>query len=90
MNGITTSWVTLADESEVLVLSFPLPTPLLPRTLTDAERSVVLLVLEGKSNAQIAAERATSIRTTANQVASAFKKLGVRSRGELAARYIAE
>jgi DNA-binding CsgD family transcriptional regulator len=57
--------------------------------LTDAERSVLNDLLEGKTNAQIAALRMTSPRTVANQVASLFRKLSVRSRGELAARYAA-
>lgn len=53
---------------------------------TDAERAVLSAVLEGKTNAQIAAERRTSARTVANQVAGLFRKLGVRSRAELAVR----
>jgi DNA-binding NarL/FixJ family response regulator len=61
--------------------------PLTLPHLTDAERSVLNDLLEGKTNAQIAALRMTSPRTVANQVASLFRKLSVRSRGELAARY---
>jgi DNA-binding NarL/FixJ family response regulator len=44
-------------------------------------------ILEGKANAEIAADRRTAPRTVANQVARLFKKLGVRSRSELAARH---
>jgi DNA-binding CsgD family transcriptional regulator len=55
--------------------------------LTPAERAVVAGVLDGKSNRDIARARGVSTRTVANQVASAFDKLGVRSRGELAARW---
>ncbi len=54
--------------------------------LTDAEREVALLVLAGISNARIAAQRKTSTRTVANQLASIYKKLGVRSRADLAAK----
>jgi DNA-binding CsgD family transcriptional regulator len=53
--------------------------------LTDAERKVVTLILEGRSNAEIAQARSTSPRTIANQVAGIFRKLGVGSRAELAA-----
>jgi DNA-binding NarL/FixJ family response regulator len=54
--------------------------------LTLAERDVLVGVLAGKSNSEIAAERRTRTRTVANQVASAFEKLGVSSRSELVAR----
>ncbi len=53
--------------------------------LTDAEREVARLVMEGLSNAEIARRRGTSIRTVANQVASVFAKAGAGSRRELAA-----
>ncbi|HTQ05059.1 MAG TPA: helix-turn-helix transcriptional regulator [Polyangiaceae bacterium] len=53
--------------------------------LTDAEREVAALVAAGRSNAEVARLRATSARTVANQLASIYAKLGVTSRGELAA-----
>jgi DNA-binding CsgD family transcriptional regulator len=52
--------------------------------LSEAEREVVLAILDGRSNADIALARGRSVRTVANQAASAFRKLGVRSRSELA------
>jgi DNA-binding CsgD family transcriptional regulator len=55
--------------------------------LTAAERAVTKLVLSGKSNAEIARQRGTSPRTIANQLASLYRKLGVRSRRELSARF---
>lgn len=58
----------------------------LPKDLTEAEAEVVRLVLDGKSNKDIAAARATSERTVANQLASIYRKLGVNSRSELASR----
>jgi DNA-binding CsgD family transcriptional regulator len=42
--------------------------------LTRAEREVLQLVLEGRSNAEIASARGRSIRTIANQVASILRK----------------
>lgn len=56
------------------------------RALSFAEREVALAALSGATNAEIAARRGTSPRTVANLVARAFRKLGVRSRRELAAR----
>lgn len=54
--------------------------------LTEAEQSVVALVLDGHDNASIAAARSRSPRTVANQLARIFRKLGVSSRAELAAK----
>jgi DNA-binding CsgD family transcriptional regulator len=63
--------------------------PAAQTTLTEAERAVVSGVLRGLSNAQIAATRGASVRTVANQLASVFRKLGVRSRHELIAHVAA-
>lgn len=73
------------------VLSFPVA----PRSgsltaLPAGQREVATLVLEGRSNREIAALRATSVRTVANQLAAIYRKLGVRSRAELAARLRSE
>lgn len=65
---------------------YPLPTTPLVANLTKAEQEVTALVLDGHDNAGIAKVRGTSLRTTANQVASIFRKLGVSSRAELAAK----
>jgi DNA-binding CsgD family transcriptional regulator len=54
--------------------------------LTPAERSVAQLAMTGMSSAAIARRRRCSARTVANQLASVYRKLGVQSRGELAAR----
>ena len=54
--------------------------------LGEAERAVARLAGDGKTNAEIAAARGTSERTVAHQLTSIFKKLGVGSRGELAAK----
>ena len=57
-----------------------------PTPLAAGEREVLRLVLEGRSNAEIAAARGTSARTVANQVASLLRKLGARSRFDLIGR----
>ena len=54
--------------------------------LTEAERDVVSGILRGESNRDIGKRRGTHARTVANQVAGIFRKLGVQSRAELAAR----
>lgn len=54
--------------------------------LSPAEEHVLSLLLDGYDNASIAEARNTSARTTANQVAKIFRKLGVGSRAELAAK----
>ncbi len=76
----------VVDGIELLVLSFPAVPALLPADLSAAERDVLRWLLRGESNAQVAARRQTAVRTAANQVASIFRKIGVASRAELAAR----
>lgn len=74
---------------ELLVFSWRLgERPSLPDepTLTPAERAVGELLLDGRSDAAIAAERGTSVRTVSKQAASLYRKLGVSSRRELWAR----
>jgi len=53
--------------------------PILP----PAEFAVVRGLLEGRNYLEIAAHRGTSTRTVANQLAAAFRKLGVSGRGSL-------
>ncbi len=71
---------------EVAILSYPITREDVTKQLTTAEREIVRALLSGKSNAEIARERGSAERTVANQVASAYRKLAVRSRAELAAR----
>lgn len=54
--------------------------------LTEAERDVIALALAGCSNRRIASLRSSALRTVANQLASAYRKLGLSGRRELAAR----
>ena len=80
-----------AGDDELVVASFPLPQSPSGRPhppLTDAERAVMAALLDGKSYADIARRRRRSVSTIAKQAGSAFRKLGVSSRAELAARGI--
>jgi DNA-binding CsgD family transcriptional regulator len=73
-----------SDDGNSAVLSFELARG--PRgCLTPAESEVVAHLLRGDSSAEIATQRGTSLHTVNNQVASIFRKLGVRSRLELVA-----
>jgi DNA-binding CsgD family transcriptional regulator len=74
------------DGRELLVFSGRSPATEALVELGEAERAVARLAVDGKTNAEIAAARGTSERTVAHQLTSIFKKLGVRSRGELAAK----
>jgi DNA-binding CsgD family transcriptional regulator len=71
-------------DGDVVILSFTLPNGD-SGALSPAESHVMQHLLEGRTNAEIAALRATSPRTVANQIASLFRKLGVSSRLELVA-----
>ncbi|MFY9719072.1 MAG: LuxR C-terminal-related transcriptional regulator, partial [Candidatus Cybelea sp.] len=55
--------------------------------LTRRERDVVELAARGYSNKLIASERAIGERTVETHLAAAYRKLGVRSRAELAALF---
>lgn len=52
-------------------------------SLSPAEYAVTRLLIEGKSYQEMAALRETSKRTVANQLASAFHRLGISGRAEL-------
>lgn len=54
--------------------------------LSDTERDIVALLITGSTNADIAQRRGSSEYTVANQVQTIFRKLSVRSRGELVAK----
>jgi DNA-binding CsgD family transcriptional regulator len=54
--------------------------------LTDAERRIVEIVIGGKSNKEVAATLFLSVKTVEITLTRVYRKLGVRSRTELAAR----
>jgi DNA-binding NarL/FixJ family response regulator len=57
-------------------------------SLTESELAVAHGVLQGKSRSIIARERGVSLSTISNQLQSVYRKVGVQSRGELAAQCI--
>jgi DNA-binding CsgD family transcriptional regulator len=71
---------------QYLVLSLPLQRWTLPSGLTAAECEIVTAVLNGASRSQVACARGSSVSTVSNLLAQVFRKLGVRSRIELAAQ----
>ncbi|MBI5069504.1 MAG: helix-turn-helix transcriptional regulator [Deltaproteobacteria bacterium] len=74
---------------QVAVIAFPAPDLRSGLAVTAAEQEVVRGVLSGLTNAEIARQRHRSVRTVANQVAAALRKLRVGSRAELLAALIA-
>jgi DNA-binding NarL/FixJ family response regulator len=70
---------------ELLVLSLP-ATSNLAAALSPAEIEVARAIVRGATNAEIARVRGTSVRTVANQVASILRRLGARSRADVAAK----
>jgi DNA-binding NarL/FixJ family response regulator len=76
--------VAVAGE-KLLVGAYPLVNEHLVGSLTAAEREIVVHLVSGSTNSDIARRRGSSERTVANQVQSIFRKLGARSRAELAA-----
>jgi DNA-binding CsgD family transcriptional regulator len=68
---------------EFLLLAFPAERGDLSG-LTSAEQEVASELLQGRSYQEIARQRGTTSGTVANQVRSIFRKIGVRSRSELA------
>jgi DNA-binding NarL/FixJ family response regulator len=71
---------------ELRVASCASPSPQSLGALSRAEREVAGLVSHGYSDAQIACARGASPRTVENQLQGIYRKLGIHSRTELAAR----
>jgi DNA-binding CsgD family transcriptional regulator len=69
----------------LVILSVPISRELALDGLTAAESEVARLVLEGLSNRQIAKQRAIALSTVRKHLETIYRKLGVRSRSELAA-----
>jgi DNA-binding CsgD family transcriptional regulator len=56
-------------------------------SLTPSERRVVMLAAQGKRNTEIAASLYVSMKTVEGHLARAYRKLGVKSRTELASLF---
>jgi DNA-binding CsgD family transcriptional regulator len=72
------------------LLSVEVPGNSFASRLTPSELAVARLAIEGKTHAETAVVRKTSMSTIANQLASAFRKLGVSGRNDLRARAVFE
>ncbi len=84
--GIRVAGFLIGADAEFMVMSYDVSAPEFGAALTEAERAVAHAAGDGKSNAAIAAGRGVSQRTVANQMAAILKKLGLRSRLDLALR----
>ena len=54
--------------------------------VTEAERRIAALVAEGRTNREVAAALFVTVHTVEGALTRAYRKLGVRSRTELARR----
>jgi DNA-binding CsgD family transcriptional regulator len=72
------------------VISVAVPGETFRDRLSTGEWEIARLSIEGLSHSAMALVRGTSIRTVANQLASAFIKLGVSGRAELRAKAVRE
>ncbi len=62
--------------------------PAAPTALTETERQVAELVSAGLTNREVAARMFISLRTVESVLSRTYRKLGVRSRTELAHSYL--
>lgn len=75
-------------DAELFVFDHPVKStadPSVAGQLTETQRAVVLLALEGYSNRDIALRRGIAEGTVAKHLAAAYRRLGVGSKSELAA-----
>jgi DNA-binding NarL/FixJ family response regulator len=75
-------WVERAEQE----LRRASPRPRRDRELTSAERRVAALVAAGKTNREAAAQLFTTVATVEAHLTRIYRKVGVRSRTELARR----
>ncbi len=81
---LTVDTIEVGGET-LVVFAFPGKRGVL-RQLTEAEREVVGLLLQGFTTARIAAARGVTKATVSSQLQSIYRKLGVASRAELACK----
>ena len=73
-------WLARAEQE----LSRATPRPRRDRGLTDAERRVAVLVAAGRMNREVAAQLFTTVGTVEVHLTRIYRKLGLRSRADLA------
>jgi DNA-binding NarL/FixJ family response regulator len=73
-------WLERAEEE----LRRASPRPRRDRELTDAERRVASLVAQGQTNREVAAQLFTTVGTVEQHLTRIYRKLGIRSRTQLA------
>lgn len=83
LSRVASSTFASGSESRLRVLSVMRPEHHLSGRLPRAELSVLQHLVEGRSHAEIASLRGTSVRTIANQLASIFRRLSVSGRNDL-------
>lgn len=76
------------EPCERWLVSYERPDGVLRAALSDAEREVTRLLVEGRTHSQMARVRNTSPRTIANQLGSSFRKLGVSGRTALVSKLL--
>jgi DNA-binding NarL/FixJ family response regulator len=84
------AWRFDVEDDAFVLLEWPASSSAPPAkfaSLSPAEAAVVTLAVSGLSNDDIAFRRCAATRTVANQIGSAFRKLGVHSRAELIASF---
>ncbi len=77
--------LTLAPEAAQMLLGPPEPTDNLGANLTERQREVLVLIVEGLSNGEIAQRLVISLSTARHHVSEILKKLGAANRAEAAA-----
>jgi DNA-binding NarL/FixJ family response regulator len=78
-----------ADQDKYWLVSVRRPDLEFPVELSQAEAAVVRQLVAGRTHVEISQQRTTSTRTVANQLAAAFRKLGVSGRGAIVHQLIA-
>ena len=85
-HGLVVEKLTV-DNEELVVFTWGSSPTKIPSPLSRAESAILLRIVKGESNREIAKARKTSERTIANQVASLLRKTHAASRFELIRRF---
>jgi DNA-binding NarL/FixJ family response regulator len=78
------SWTATAHQELQKIGGRPPPS----NSLSESEREVAYLVAAGKRNREIAGDLFVSVKTVESTLRSIFRKLGIRSRVELATLFV--